>query len=374
MTIRSAADIKAREIEWLWRERIPKGMITVIAGKPAQGKGLMMALIASDVSKAGGNVFLSAAEDDPVTMIKPRLQAAGAVEHRIIIPEDPFMFPEQMGEFAEIVHEHDIQLAIIDPFNAHLEGVSRKSDSVRRVLTPWKKLANRTGLAIVVIEHALKRIGEKDDPLSGIGGASSGLPAAARMGFIFGTDPHDDERKVLAGAKWNVRDEPPAMEFEVDVCDVEIGKRDVEIPALVGGAEIVFDARRLLATSKDGDGKVGRRPDKRAEAAEWLVDYFVAANAPVKAQMVVEDAKQYGIASKTLRRAADDMAIIRDPATGGKNCTWDLPPEVKDAMSLESTPAPPDELLLDDKLVDGANPMADFEAQFDADETDGESA
>lgn len=361
MTIRSAADFQAREIEWLWRERIPKGNITVIAGKPAQGKGLMMALIASDVSKMGHNVFLSAAEDDPTTMLKPRLQAAGAIEKRVFIPEDAFMFPEQMREFEDIVEQHNIQLAIIDPFNAHLEGVSRRSDSVRRVLTPWKKIANRTGCAIVIIEHALKRIGEKDDPLSGIGGSSSGLPAAARMGYIFGTDPDDEERKVLAPAKWNLRSEPPALEFEIDEVGVDINGLDVTTPALVGNAEIVFDARRLLATVKEG-GKVGRRPDKRADAAEWLVKYLEAAGGAVKAGLVVEDAKQHGIASKTLRRAADDMGVIRDPVTGGKNCTWDLPDEVKQAMGLTIEDAPDEPLIMD--------PMAEFEAQF---EDDGDS-
>lgn len=364
-SIRTAAEVTAREIEWLWEERIPKGMITVIAGKPNQGKGLMMAHLAAHVTKRGGNVLLDAAEDDHGRMVKPRLEAAGANLARVILPHNPIMLPEQMDELASLVLDNEIQLVIIDPFNAHLSaGVGRHSDSVRKVTTPLKKLAGQTGCAMVIVEHALKRISEKDDPLAGIGGASSGLPAAARMAFIFGTDPDDDEHKILGAAKWNVRDEPPAMEFEVDLSDVTIGTREVETPSLTKGQEIVFDARRLLATKSATSGKVGRRPDKRADAAEWLVKYLTAAGGPVAAGLVVEDAKQKAIASKTLRRAADDMGIVRDPATGGKNCTWDLSDAVKQAMGLDGdglTDGGETELLMVDDDLSG------LEAQFDDD-------
>ena len=38
-----AKDVKAKKVEWYWRGRLPKGMLTLIAGRPDQGKGLVSA-------------------------------------------------------------------------------------------------------------------------------------------------------------------------------------------------------------------------------------------------------------------------------------------------------------------------------------------
>jgi hypothetical protein len=54
---------------------------------------------------------------------------------------------------------------------------------------------------------------------------------------------------------------------------------------------------------------------------------------PVPAGQVVEDAKQFGYTQKTLRRAAEDMGVIKDPPGGGRNCTWRLPDDVLVAMN-----------------------------------------
>jgi hypothetical protein len=35
----------------------------------------------------------------------------------------------------------------------------------------------------------------------------------------------------------------------------------------------------------------------------------------------------------TIRRAADDMGIVRKPPGGGRNCTWELPAEVIKALT-----------------------------------------
>jgi hypothetical protein len=68
---------------------------------------------------------------------------------------------------------------------------------------------------------ALKRIARDSDPLAAIGGTGSGLPAAARMAYLWGKDPKDGDRGILAGAKWNLRDKPPALEFEFDVEELD---------------------------------------------------------------------------------------------------------------------------------------------------------
>lgn len=327
-----AKDVEAKKVRWLWRERIPLGMITLLAGRPDQGKGLVSAHIAADVSRRGGNVLYSAVEDDMGLMTRPRLESAGADLNRILLWR--FMVPSQFEELEAHVVENKIRLVVMDPLAAHLgSGISQHSDSIRKVTNPMSALAERTECSFVIIAHALKRVPKNSHPLSAIGGSSSGLPAAARMAFIFGVDPEDSERRILAPAKHNIRDKPKALAFETD--SEEIGLVG-EVPNLTVQGETEFDPMRLLGDNGEPN-KVGRRPDKRAAAAEWLTQYLADKGKAVKAGLVMEDAKQYGLTSKTVRRAADDMGVVRQPPGGGRNCTWDLPGEVKQALGIGGT-------------------------------------
>jgi hypothetical protein len=95
---------------------------------------------------------------------------------------------------------------------------------------------------------------------------------------------------------------------------------------------------------------------------------------------VQEDAKQAGMSVKTLRRAADDMDVVKQPPGGGRNCTWDLPNDVKNLMGLpvdgveETLEDAPEGPLMEDgeffyKLTD-SDPveMADEDLSFDDDD------
>lgn len=117
-----ASDIEAKPVEWLWQDRIPKGMITVVAGKPDQGKGLFGTHVAAELTKQGQNVLVSAMEDDPAMMTRPRLEAAGADLDRVLLWR--FILPDQMEDLTRRVIEHDIKLVVIDPLAAHLDAAS----------------------------------------------------------------------------------------------------------------------------------------------------------------------------------------------------------------------------------------------------------
>jgi hypothetical protein len=147
------------------------------------------------------------------------------------------------------------------------------------------------------------------------------------MAFIFGTDPADADRRILACVKHNLRDKPPALAFETDA--EEIGLVG-EVPNLVCQGECEFDPKRLLG---DVDpGKQGRKPDKRAAANQWLAEYLIGKNNKAKGGMVLEDAKQHGHSKNTVRRAADELGVVKS-GKGGPNVTWSLPQEFMDAYN-----------------------------------------
>jgi hypothetical protein len=104
-----------------------------------------------------------------------------------------------------------------------------------------------------------------------------------------------------------------------------------------------FDPMAMLAAVPQQTAGVGRPPAKRAAAAEWLTTYLADAGGPVLASDVQEDAKQWNLNRKTLLRAADDMGVVKAPPGGGRNCTWELPDEVKELMGIPTSPAAADE-------------------------------
>src|SRR3954453_6393473 len=120
--------VKPERIEWLWRERIPKGVISVIAGRGHQGKGRLSAPTGGKASRAGVRVLYSAAEDSHGQMTRPRLEAAGVDMHNVLLWR--FKLPKQWPELANIIVKHDIGLVVMDPLASHLSnGVSRHSDN-----------------------------------------------------------------------------------------------------------------------------------------------------------------------------------------------------------------------------------------------------
>lgn len=374
-----ADEIEGESVEWLASEaigeRIPKGMLSVVAGKPDQGKGLFATYLASAVSNAGGKVIYSAIEDAAGLMTKPRLQAAGANLKNIKIWR--FQIPSMMEELMAYIEQYEAALVIMDPIAAHLShGFNRSSDRIREVLNPLTEFIETTGTAVVGIDHVIKRPPKGADPLSLIAGSGSGIPAAARAAYIFGQDPADEESRYLCVAKLNLREKPQAIRFEIDVKEIDVKIRktgeiiEKDTPFLIYDDEQEFDPARFFDTKNKG--QVGRPPDKRAAACEWLTNYLWDAGGPVLSGKIQEDSKQYAMTLKTLRRAAKDMEIVKNPPGGGRNCTWDLPEKVKEVMRAMEAPndeglepiesgQDPNEMHLSDEDLEkllGQQPMA----------------
>ena len=330
-----ATDVEAVPISFLWGERIPKGMISLVAGQPDKGKGLFAAMLAAEISRRGQTVLYSAPEDDPGQMTKPRLEAAGADLSNIILWDD-WKLPRNWEEWKALIIDEEVDLVIMDPLAEHLsDGIKRHSENIRKVLGPIKTLIGQTGTSVVIIDHTLKRPNKNDTPLGVIGGNSSGAPSFSRAAYVLGQDPEDADRRILAWAKFNIGPKPKPLAFEIDVEDIEaVG----DVPLLMFDEELeAFDTMRMFDPKEFKDNKIGRPPEKRAAASEWLTLYLADAG-PTKAEAVREDAIQSGMTHSTLRRASSDMGIVKTPKGGGKNCTWDLPDDVKEAMGLEVTP------------------------------------
>jgi hypothetical protein len=328
-----ADKIKNESVRSLWKDRIFEGTVTLIAGRPGGGKSLLGVRIATDVSKKGV-VILSMTEDTERTMLGPRLTASVARKRNIIHDAEP-LFPEDIGRIREMIERYKVKLVICDPVNEHLsDGVRRQSDSIRKATRPLKKLAEETGCAIVLIDHVLKNVAKTSHPMSAIGGASSGLPAAARMVYIVGRDPEDKDRVIMCNIKSQLRDDPLPLEFEMDEADVP----NVDLPqpllTYTGEVEEGYNPMLMLATPGRG-GKLGRPPTKREAAIEFLIDYLSAApRHEAKATDVIEDAKQYKITKRTLEGAKAEAEV--ESIKKGNEWFWKLPPDLVEAVDAST--------------------------------------
>ena len=185
--------IEPRPGKWLWRDRIPMGGLTGIAGEPKVGKGFLTLSIAAavtrgtalpggDVPDGPGSVLLMSGEDDPSTMICPRLRSMGADLSRIYllkgmvtsrsdfkqsvvgparrwkysppVPRLPTLRPRDLKVIEKTVADlGDCRLMIVNPIYAYQGGDGRRPAALRTVLTSLDAMAHRLGIAIIGVTY-----------------------------------------------------------------------------------------------------------------------------------------------------------------------------------------------------------------------------
>ena len=83
------ADVKSRNVQWLWDRYIPLGTVTVLLGDGGLGKSFLSLAIAAAVTRGeallpgqssvrAANVIVQNAENALPTVVKPRLELLGA--------------------------------------------------------------------------------------------------------------------------------------------------------------------------------------------------------------------------------------------------------------------------------------------------------
>ena len=170
----NGSKIKPVNIEWLWNNRIPKGMLSILEGDPGCGKTSItidlaarlttgQALPFSEALDPMGVLFINA-EDGLNNVLIPRLEAAGA-NTALIECWNQQSLPPSVPQYCEWIKskviELNIGLIIIDPLVDFLgSGINNNSDQdVRKALTPLVSIARDTGTTILAVRHLNKTSG-----------------------------------------------------------------------------------------------------------------------------------------------------------------------------------------------------------------------
>jgi len=304
-------------------------MISLVAGRPGDGKSLFAAMLAAELSRAKQQVVFSNLEDSTAHVIRPRLEACHADLKRIHLWREGHghglpRIPQDLDELEALIKRTKASAFIMDPVSAHITASIYNDQEVRTALTPLSEMADRTGAAIIGIHHTIKSGRGITHPLQVVGGSGGGLGGAARAVYIFGVDPDDADQRVLAPAKYNLGPWPDSVLFEMDEFEYVHGKG--EDARLISAGKLVFisDQAKIRALKLIESGlvtKVGRDSiDKRAMAADWLTGYL--AMGPRPANDVFEDALQYAHSRKLTRRAGEDIGIQRKRVGFGAGGKW----------------------------------------------------
>jgi putative DNA primase/helicase len=315
-----AADVPPRAIEWFWHPFIPLGKLSLLAGKPGQGKSLATAWLAARATTGGapGDAIILSAEDDPEDTVRPRLEAAGADLDRCWLVGGAEIDVQQLGLIADDVPA--ARLLTIDPVAGFLPSSCNawKTQDVRRFLEPLRVFAMERRIAVVLVQH-LNRRSDSADAMDRIAD-SAGLPQLCRSVLIWGPDPADPEgdhgtRKVLARTKGNLAKASASATFMIEERGVTGA---INAPMLVRGDDRAVTADDVIASAET-------RTD-RDEAAEWLKTLL--ADGPVPAKEVRKRAREDGIADRTLdraKKAAGAVSRSQRSESGITAWSWEIP-------------------------------------------------
>ncbi len=320
------ADVVPERVRWIWPGWLPVGKLVILDGDPNLGKSTLALDIAARVSRGlpmpdgsigelGGprGVVILSAEDGLGDTTRPRLDAAGADCERIEAiyatgdgEGDPMPTLADVAQVRATIKAKNAALVIVDPFMAYVPANvnSWRDQDMRRILSPWIRLASETGATVLLIRHLNKSAGSQ---AMYRGGGSIGIIGAARCGWMLAADPTDDSRRILAHVKGNLA--PPPASLTLRTVAADNGASRIEWG---GTSPLTADELTVPPSPQD-------RAERR-DAVEFLRDFL--ADGTKSATDGKRAADEAGISKRTLARARKEAGIIARKTADGWTWTW----------------------------------------------------
>jgi hypothetical protein len=316
------ADVEAKPVRWLWQDRLPGAMLSLLIGVEGRGKTFVALDMAArittgrfwpdaqapeDVPLVGNVVFLTS-EDHLEYTVRPRLDAMGADASRVFALRG--VKSEKGSEFFDVVKHlpaleemvksiGNVRLIICDPLTAFLGATDQhKNGEVRTALARFSGLAERYGCAVLGISH-LSKDASKAAIHRIIG--SVAFSAAARAVWLVADDKDGDTRRIFCPVKCNLAPLAKSLAFRIE---------DGAVHWEAGQFEA--NANDLLS---DGNGE-----SPLNEAVQFLRE--ILADGRVLSKEVQKLAKQSGISERTLNRAKKVVGVKSEREGIGVTSVW----------------------------------------------------
>ena len=276
--------------------------------------------VAPPVKLSPRNVLLLNAEDDLARTVQPRLVALGADLqrcHALTEVHDhfgprPVQLPGDLWLLERCIRRHQAALVVIDPLMAFLGKVDiNRDNTVRRVLYQLKQLAEKTQATILLVRHLTKKH-TGGDPLYR-GGGSIGIIGAARIAWLVGRHPTDEDLRVLCRLKGNLGPPPPALAFALEPAGDGV--------TFCWEGPVPCAPADLLAKSSVPRGRPARDPVEAKALLEQMLRKGPRLCSDVQAQAALQ-----GVSPHALDKARRQLQIVTlGPDTLGGPKSWKFP-------------------------------------------------
>ena len=330
LDLQSFADIKEERLQWLWKGRIPRGKLTLMAGLGGMGKSTILYDMAARISTGAewpdgagiapqGNVILLNREDGAGDTIKPRLRAAGANMGRVHIVNSvkaddghkrSFSIADDLELLqAAIEHLGNVQLVVFDPLSSYFgNGVNTWHESdVRAVLEPMTQLIERLGASVIGNAHLGKSRRQGDANMQVLN--SVGIVNLARfVNMVSEEEPQEvaddalpkDEVRLFGPTKHNVAKRVPTLRYIIRGLD---GDDEISRIDWIGTTRTRVGDRIL-----DGSNGRGGRKEVDRKDAEFIVRELLA-NGPMRSRDLDKHCRMNDIKPRTWRRARETVSV-----------------------------------------------------------------
>jgi len=324
--------VKVEHIDWLWPNRIPYAMLSLLVGIGGVSKSTLSLYMAAQIttgrpwidesttSRKPGSVIILSAEDTPGNIIIPRLIAMQADLTKIcILKGKKITLPDgtiglvgiddlSKGGDLDMLRStldkaSNPKLVIVDPYTAYMgKSDSNSNTEVRSFLRPLSETAVDYNISVLGITHL-----NKNQDLSAefriLG--SVGQQNAARMAWLVASDPDDIDRRYMVWYKGNLAPRTDGLAYRLMNTPVEADDRTSYQPACCFEKDPIFlTAEELLAPRKRPQG----RPRKQTDASDWLESFL--SDGPLDSKLIIKEGEHLGYSERTLKRVKKSMGIV----------------------------------------------------------------
>jgi predicted ATP-dependent serine protease len=300
-------------VEWLWKDWIPFGMVTLLIAEPGVGKsafvlgGLAPAITVGHQFPDGQTGFEIVG---PVIWCDTESAHAMTIERAVLwkLPNDKILLPgddplesisidneEHLKQLkAQIIRER-VKLVVIDSLRSAHAGEENCSRDAVLTMKKLAHIAQSTNCAILVVHHTRKiRDGQSVNSNSSRG--SNAITAMARSVIALSKPDPNDDTVLVQVVKSNVGKYPAPLGFRIE----SEGISCCEPPA------------ELQRSS---------RPSQFEAAKAFLSECL--ADGPQSHSRIEQLAGEQGIATTTLKRAKSELGIDSKKEKSG--WIWSLP-------------------------------------------------
>lgn len=357
--------------EWIIKDLLATGVITVIVGSPGMGKSTVALTIAALVSNDSlaspfgnkgtisadrhGNVLWIGDEDSVETDTLPRAKAAGADFDKLAFWRPGFdRYPtiskrkrDEPNIIAKIKTYPNVKLVVFDSVDSMYSGYPKTRTGRRQALIDHTNAARAQNYAVIVNGHFSRSPTKTGDPLDRISGGSVLGNTVRKVIYVEELAPDDSNNAArkfgLFDVKTSITGFRSGLAYTIEGVTIT-GDHDEEIETSrikwLGRIEADQQVELVSRSRKPLKGNVSQL----AVAIEFLRDFLSGG------ERLVDDlekaAEAAGISLSTLRKARSAIGVESRKLTGeGQSSSWVCwLPQTESPASVAEQPAQVDQL------------------------------